>query len=360
MVQTRRTLIAQLGTAFASSAITLGAEPHRSKAAEKNAVEKIRIGQIGVGHGHASKISVYRNSADYEVVGIVENDPTAREAARSNKAFQDVPWMTQEQLLNVPGLQAVLVETEVRESLDVAHACIDAGKHIHLDKPAGDSLPRFQELIRKAEASRLMIQMGYMYRYNPAVVLLREFLKQGYLGDVFEIHAVMSKVLPAADRIEQAKYRGGMMFELGCHLIDLILGTMGAPDRVHPFSQSTSAFGDTLNDNMLAVLTYPRAIATVKSSAVEVEGFSRRHLVVCGTEGTFHIQPLDNPTATISLSKVRGNYRAGIQEVQFPKYLRYVDDAADMASILRDEKESDYTYAHDLHVQQTVLQASGL
>lgn len=360
MIQTRRTLITQLGTAIASSAITLGPNLHRSKATDLVAKDRIRIGQIGVGHGHASKISVYRNSPDYEVVGIAENDPTAREAARSNKAFQDVPWMTQEQLLNVPGLQAVLVETSVRNSLDVVHACVDAGKHIHLDKPAGESLARFQELVRKASESQLLIQMGYMYRYNPAVVLLREFLRQGYLGDVFEIHAVMSKVLPAADRIEQAKYRGGMMFELGCHLIDLILGMMGAPDRVQPFSQSTSAFGDLLNDNMLAVLTYPQAIATVKSSAVEVEGFSRRHMVVCGTKGTFHIQPLDNPTATISLSELSGSYRSGIQEVQFPMYVRYVDDAADMARILRGEKESEYTYTHDLNVQQTVLRASGL
>ena len=37
--------------------------------------------------------------------------------------------------------------------------------------------------------------MGYMYRYNPAVVLLREFLKKGWLGEVFEVHAVMSKVV---------------------------------------------------------------------------------------------------------------------------------------------------------------------
>ena len=40
-----------------------------------------------------------------------------------------------------------------------------------------------------------MIQMGYMYRYNPGVVLLREFLQQGWLGEVFEVHAVMSKVV---------------------------------------------------------------------------------------------------------------------------------------------------------------------
>jgi hypothetical protein len=55
-------------------------------------------------------------------------------------------------------------------------------------------------------------------------------------------------------------------------------------------------------DNMLVVLKYPRATATVKLSALEVEGINRRHLVVCGTEGTFHIQPLDNPAARVPVA----------------------------------------------------------
>ena len=66
-----------------------------------------------------------------------------------------------------------------------------------------------------------------------------------------------------------------------------------------------------------------------------MEGFDRRHLVVCGTEGTFHIQPLDNPSARASLSQARGEYKKGTQEVTFPKYVRYVGDAADMARIIR-------------------------
>lgn len=63
--------------------------------------------------------------------------------------------------------------------------------------------------------------------------------------------------------------------------------------------------GDTFQDNMLAVFEYPKATATVKSSGVEVEGFLRRQFTVCGTEGTFHIQPLDKPSVTLSLSKER-------------------------------------------------------
>ncbi|MBM4077190.1 MAG: gfo/Idh/MocA family oxidoreductase, partial [Planctomycetes bacterium] len=44
----------------------------------------------------------------------------------------------------------------------------------------------------------------------------------------------------------------------------------------------------------------------------------------------------------------------------FPKYVRYVDDARDMAQIIRGEKPSDFSYEHDLNVQTTVLQSAGM
>lgn len=321
---------------------------------------KIRVGQIGVGHAHATKLSVYRHSQDYEVVGIVEPDPKLRQHAETHAAYRGLPWMTQEQLLNQSSLQAVLVETSVRDSLKTAEACIAAGKHVHLDKPAGESLPQFEQILDMAKRQGLLVQMGYMYRYNPAIVLMRSFLQQGWLGDVFEVHTVMSKVVDPKSRQSLAEYRGGIMFELGCHILDLAVGVLGEPTSVTPFNQHASSRDDALQDNMLAVLQYPEAIASVKASALEVQGFARRHFVVCGTEGTFHIQPLDNPSARIALSTPREGYKSGYQDIKFPKYTRYVDDAADMARILRDEKETDFPYQHDLAVQRTLLKACEL
>jgi predicted dehydrogenase len=354
----RRQVLKQIAGASALSLL-----PRLSSAAVQDSRaprNRIKIGQIGVGHAHAGKLAVYRQSADYEVVGIVDPDAELRKRAEAQEAFRDLPWMTQEQLLNVPGLQAVLVETRVRDLLSVAEVCIAAGKHIHLDKPAGESLPQFRRILDDAARQKLLVQMGYMFRYNPAVVLLRDFLSRGWLGEVFEVHAVMSKVVPPENRLELAKHRGGMMFELGCHIIDLVIGVLGPPAKVTPFAQHAAPLDDGLLDNMLAVFEYPRASATVKSTAMEVEGFARRHLVVCGTEGTFHIQPLDNPLARVALSRPRGEYRKGYQEISFPRYRRYVDDAADMARIIRGEKASDYPYSHDLNVQTALLQACGL
>ncbi|MDB5335646.1 MAG: putative dehydrogenase [Planctomycetaceae bacterium] len=331
-----------------------------TQAAPKSDRPKIKIGQIGVGHAHASKLSVYRASDDYEVVGIVEPDAKLRQQAETQAPFSGLKWMTQEQLLNESGLQAVLAETRVRDLLNTAETCVAAGKHVHLDKPAGESFPRYRGLLQLAEKSKLLVQMGYMFRYNPAVVLLRRCLAEGWLGEVFEVHAVMSKVVGPVQRKELAEYPGGIMFELGCHILDLVIGVLGKPNGVTPFPRHSSTLDDKLLDNMLAVLTYPRATATVKSSALEVDGGDRRHLVVCGSEGTFHIQPLDNPSARVTFSKPRGEFKKGYQDVKFPKYERYVDDAVDMARVIRGEKVCDFSYEHDLTVQTTLLQACGL
>jgi predicted dehydrogenase len=341
----------------ATSSILLGTAASTSADPQK---PRIKLGQIGVGHAHATKLAAYRKSPDYEVVAIVEPDDGLRKRAESNPAFKELKWMTREQLLNVAGLQAVLVETQVKDLLDNAEACVAAGKHVGIDKPAGESLPQLRRILESATKQKLLVQMGYMYRYNPGVVMLREFLKKGWLGDVFEVHTVMSKVVDPPSRKELAEYRGGIMFELGCHVTDLVIGILGKPTEVIGRSQHVSKTEDKLLDNMLAMLTYPKALATVKSSAMEVDGFARRHLVVCGTEGTFQVQPLDNPAVRAALSKDRGEYRKGYQDIKLPKYERYVDDAADMARIIRGEKASDFPPEHDLTVQETLLKACGL
>ncbi len=345
-----------LQTIASSLALPLAAS---AAAAENRKTKPIKIGQIGVGHAHASKLSVFRESADFEVVGIVEPNATLREQAQTQAVYQDLPWMTAEQLLGTPGLDLVLVETKVGELLDTAEMCVAAGKHIHLDKPAGASLPQFRRILENAAKQKLLVQMGYMYRYNPGIVLLHEVLQQGWLGDPFEVHTVMSKVIPPASRQQLAEHAGGTMFELGCHLVDLVVGVLGAPKKVTAYPQQLGS-ADSLKDNMLAVLEYPRATATIKSTALEVEGFKRRHFVVCGTKGTFHIQPLDAPAVRVAFSQAHGDFKKGTQEITLPKYTRYVDDAADIAKVLRGEQPPRFNYEHDLAVQTAVLQACAM
>src|SRR5436189_3173343 len=109
-------------TALQSGALSLLGLWAASARAEgqKAAAPRIKIGQIGVGHAHASKLAVYRVSADYEVVGVVEPDDALRTRAAETAPYRGVKWLTRDQLLATPGLQAVLVETYVSDLLRTA------------------------------------------------------------------------------------------------------------------------------------------------------------------------------------------------------------------------------------------------
>ncbi len=145
MAMTRREFVK--GTATTSVAASLAvAGYHTGQAAESG---KIKFGQIGTKHAHASgKIGTARKFSDlYEVVGVVEPDEQRWKAVANSGAYKGAKRMSQEELLNTPGLQVVAVETEVRGLLDVAEKCVAAGMHIHLDKPAGDSLSHFKRIL---------------------------------------------------------------------------------------------------------------------------------------------------------------------------------------------------------------------
>ena len=62
----------------------------------------------------------------------------------------------------------------------------------------------------------------------------------------------------------------------------------------------------------------------------------------------------------LALHVARDPYAAGVQELDLPQYVRYVDDAVDLAKIVRREKDADFSYEHDYAVQRTVLLACGL
>jgi predicted dehydrogenase len=258
------------------------------------------------------------------------------------------------------GLQAVAVETEVTDLVPLARLAVGAGKHVHLDKPAGESLPAFAKLLALAGEKKVTVQMGYMLRYNPAFVLLWRLLKEGALGEVFSVDAVMSKLLSQGERARMLPYTGGSMFELGCHLIDAALYVLGKPEKVTPYGRRVTGT-DGYVDNGLAVLEYAKATATIRSAMIEVEGGPRRQFVVCGTKGTFDIHPLEPAAAKLALLAPHGEFKKGYQEVKFAQAGgRYDGDFADLARVIRGEKKLDFSPEHDLAVEETVLRASGL
>jgi predicted dehydrogenase len=265
--------------------------------------------------------------------------------------------MSEEELFNTPGLQAVAVETEVGQLLNHAEKVVNAGLHLQLDKPPGESLPQFKRILDTAASRKRLVKMGYMFRFNPAFQFSIKAARDGWLGQVFSVHAEMSKKAGAAERAGDFPYKGGSMFELGCHLIDSVVFLLGRPQKVTAFPRSFPH--DGYNDNTVSVLEYPDTLVTLRVSMMEPDGGTRRQFVICGDHGSCEIRPLEPPALKLMLDQPRGEWKKGVQEVPLPKAPRYAADWAAFAKAIRGEMEWPWKPEHDLAVQETVLLASG-
>jgi predicted dehydrogenase len=334
----RRTFLTSLGQAGLAASGALAAR-HLARGAEV-APPRLRIGQIGTGHAHADgKLATLQRSSDFELVGVVEPDERLRRAASGRKDYQGVRWMTEEELLNTSGLKAVAVETEVKDLLATASRCVSAGMHLHLDKPAGESLAVYRRLLEDSTRRGLTVQMGYMFRYNRGFEFCFQAAREGWLGRIFSVETVIGKASPASERKKILPYRGGTMFELGCHVIDAVITLLGKPAEVSAHARHSGDFADDLLDNQLATLSYPHALATVRSSLVEVAGNVRRQFVVCGDAGTVDLRPLEPPALRLALAEPRGEFKKGYQDVKIPSLPRYAADFVDLARVIRGEKQ---------------------
>ncbi len=355
----------------AGAAVAAGELLRSTVTADDKPRQRIKVGQIGTGHEHASgKMSTFRKLKDqYEVVGIVEPDSALRKRHEKNRTYQGVPWMTEEQLLDTKGLQAVAVEVDSDDDtiMDVAGRCINAGMHIHLDKPGGESFAKFKKVLDEAGRRNLAVQLGYMYRNNPAVQFCRRAVREGWLGQVFEVDCVMSKHSGVGYRRYLSQFRGGTMFIYACHMIDLVVGVMGKPDRIVSFPRNTRSDVE-MCDNGLVVFEYPKTTATIRVTSLEVEGYQRRQMVVCGDQGTIDIRPLekfighasDPLELRLALLQDREPYKKGYQTVSFPRPPgRYDLQLIELAQIIRGEMENPFPLEHELIVQECLLEACG-
>lgn len=333
-------------------------------------MKRIKIGQIGVCHEHAAaKMKTLRRMDDvFEIVGVVDDRASraVRFAGTDLKAYEGLPWLTEAELFRVPGLQAVVIETANDDLVPAALRCLEQGLAMHMDKPGGYDLGLYDALLRGCATRGIPFQIGYMFRANPAFQFCLQAVRRRWLGDLFEVQAGMSHNY-GGDRYADyiGRLPGGILFNLGCHLIDFIVALLGRPDGVTPFLKSTPGVPDGALNNGLAILEYPRATATIRACSQEVDGLAHRRLKICGTKGTLELSPLerfDGEPLRLRLTLSEGNatYAAGAHDVDTGIRLdRYRDQLLELAQMIAGERARAFDHRHELLVQEVLLAASG-
>ena len=327
-------------------------------------MNKIKIGQIGIGHNHgeAKMLAVRKFPELFEVVGYAEENERWIEKRGNNSGYEGLSYLSVEEVIEKS--DAILIESDVWDLTKYAKMCVDAGKHIHMDKPASGTLEEYKYILDTAKEKNLVVQLGYMYRYNPAVLKCFEHIKNGDLGEIYSINAEMSTFHPIEYRKWLTNFGGGIMYILGSHLVDLIVYMLGEPKKVTSFLKRTGLDGVDFEDNNLAVLEYDKALARIFVSSVEVNGFGRRQLMVSGSKGTVNICPLERPiTMTYSDTSIADKtYEDRKITISFEDNTadgRYDDMMQDFYAYIIGTKQNPFTYKHDFLVQRVLDEIVG-
>jgi predicted dehydrogenase len=330
-------------------------------AAHADGPKVIRAGILGTRHSHTTgKLKAMQDSADYEIAGVCENDSEAKARAQKDARFQGLRWMTEEDLLGDSSIHLVVVECNVWEALPWGKKVIDAGKHLHLEKPPGNRWEPFKELVEEARRKKLLLQTGYVWRWHEGVNAALEAARKGWLGEVFMVRGTMNADRDAEQRAVEARYRGGGMFELGGHVIDRTVELLGRPNKVQSWLRHDTSFPDKLADNNLAVLEYDKTLAVIAQSARMAGAGDHRSFELIGTDGTIMVWPESSPPRMrVHMRKPQGSYSAGWQDITLPPQPRFVGDFKELARALKSGQPLKLSYDHELLLQETLLRASG-
>lgn len=335
-------------------------------------MKKIKIAQIGAGHDHASACfkSVKYLPEIFDLVGyaVVEGDEAIYN--RDIDSYKGYKKMTVDEILNYPDLDAVCIETEDRRLTEFAIKAAEKGLNMYVDKPGSESDEDFDRLIDIVKEKKLVFTMGYMYRYNPAVMKVKEEIKEGKLGEIYAVEAQMNGIHDVAKRNWLANYPGGTLYFLGCHLIDLVYDICGMPEEVIPLSQPIGTDGVKGEDFGMAVFKYKNGVSFVKSTSVERGGFERRNLVVCGTKGTVELRPfewltkepmpnIDSPQTTGVREAYSDDWHQKAEYHTTPVYGRYDTMLRSFADYIHGVRENPFDYEYERSLHKLILKACG-
>lgn len=309
----------------------------------------------GMSHEHApGKIaSLRRLPDDFEVVAIADDTP------RRSPSFATFPFdasgfrvVSEAEARAMTGIDVVFVETANRDLMEVAGIYAARGVAMHCDKPCGEEMGPYRAAVERCRARNVPFQVGYMYRGNPALKWIWEFVAEGGLGEVRFIEADMNHNYQAAGYADYlATFKAGILYNLGCHLVDMILPLVrGELVEAHPCMAGTSG---------ISLLRFEGTDVLLRASANMPGGVLCRRLRIDGTKGTIDLCPIErfdgkDLSLTMTADGAARTVSFGVQAD------RYAGQLLRLASIIRGEVPNDQDYDRDLMTHEITLKACGL
>ena len=216
-------------------------------------------------------------------------------------------------------------ELLARDDIHVIHVCtpnalhrdqvvraLDAGKHVYCDKPLAasyaDCRPMLDAVERASDAQ--VTQVALQYRYYPCTMRARQLIEEGFLGDIYSFRACylhassIDPEKPIKWKMDKAAGGGGVLYDLGSHVLDLVHEFVGpfrqvfaethtaVPERVHAVTGERTKV-DTDDLAIMLLRAKNGALGSVEASKIATGTNDELRVEIHGDKGALRFNLMD-------------------------------------------------------------------
>lgn len=253
---------------------------------------ELKVGLIGYGAaGAAFHVPLIRAAERLSLAAVA----TSRaEAAQIGLPVVSAP----EALIYDPDIELVVVATPNDSHFPLAQAALRAGKHVVVDKPFTVDVAEAEALIALANQHQRLLTVFHNRRWDGDFLTVQRLIAERALGEVLLYEARWDRFRPSIKQgwREESTRAGGLLADLGPHLIDQALLLFGMPEALSA-DIAVQRPGAIVDDYFEVTLYYGRARAVL--SASNLVAAPRPRFAVHGNRGSFVKHGLDPQEAAL-------------------------------------------------------------
>jgi predicted dehydrogenase len=281
---------------------------------------ELHVGMIGYAFMGRAHSQGWRNVNSAFRTPLIHMDSiVGRDAESVSRAAAELGWSRHftdwRDVIADPAIDIIDICTPGDSHAEIAIAALEAGKHVIVEKPLANTLDesrRMVEVARAAQSRGIMSAVNFNYRRVPALMLAKEMIGAGKIGEVLHIRGaylqdwLSDPSLPMSWRLQRERAGTGVLGDLGAHVIDLMMHLTGksvesTTGHLRTFtSQRPDASGKmqdvTVDDAALATLVLTgRTIANLDVTRNAPGKKNELTLSFFGTEGSisFNLENLN-------------------------------------------------------------------
>ena len=207
--------------------------------------KKMKLGIIGMGSIGNVHAQAYAAVGQTDLVAVCDIVPAKLAAAKARynvpQAFEDYHDLL------ATDVEAVIVAVPNAVHHPAAVAALRAGKNVLLEKPMALNAKLGADIVAEAKKAKRVLQIGMIWRQDPAAQLVHEYVKKGVFGKVYHLRAVLTRRrgIPGLGGwfTTKAMSGGGPMIDLGVHWFDISMWMSGLWKPTSVSAKTYDVFG---------------------------------------------------------------------------------------------------------------------